>query len=92
MKITDTKVKLINDAEKFKASVAVTIDDCFVIHNIKVIDGKNGLFISMPGKRNGDGKYDDICHPINSDTRKLFSDTILQAYNEAVESNTLHVQ
>ena len=68
---------------KLKAVVSITIDDEFVIHDIKVIDGDKGLFIAMPSKKTGDGDYRDIAHPINSDTRGMLQRKILEAYNNA---------
>ena len=71
MKITDIRVRKIAKEGKLKAVVSITIDDEFVIHDIKVIDGDKGLFIAMPSKKTGDGDYRDIAHPINSDTRGM---------------------
>jgi len=61
----------------------VTIEECFVIHDIKIIEGTEGLFIAMPSRKTKEGEYKDIAHPINSDTRKELSDIVLKAYNEA---------
>ena len=69
MKITDVRVKKVSKEGKMKAVVSITIDDEFVIHDIKVIEGDKGLFIAMPSKKAADGEYRDIAHPINSDTR-----------------------
>ena len=65
-----------------KAVVSITIDDEFVIHDIKVIEGEKGLFIAMPSRKSSDGEYRDIAHPINSDTRKRIQDLILAKYEE----------
>lgn len=83
MKITDIRVRKIAKEGKLKAVVSITIDDEFVIHDIKVIDGDKGLFIAMPSKKTSDGDYRDIAHPINSDTRGMLQRKILEAYNNA---------
>lgn len=83
MKITDIRVRKIAKEGKLKTVVSITIDDEFVIHDIKVIDGDKGLFIAMPSKKTGDGDYRDIAHPINSDTRGMLQRKILEAYNNA---------
>lgn len=80
MKITDVRVRKITKEGKMKAVVSITIDDEFVIHDIKVIEGEKGLFIAMPSKKTADGEYRDIAHPINSDTRDLIQNTILGEY------------
>jgi stage V sporulation protein G len=66
-----------------KAVVSITIDNEFVIHDIKVIEGEKGLFIAMPSRKSSDGEYRDIAHPINSDTRKKIQDLILTKYEES---------
>ncbi len=80
MKITDVRVRIV-DKEKLKASASITIDECFVVHDIKVIQGNEGLFISMPSRKTADGEFKDIAHPINSDTRAMLEKTIIDAYN-----------
>ncbi len=84
MNITDVHVRRIAQEGKMKAVVSITIDDVFVVHDIKVIDGEKGLFIAMPSKKTADGEYRDVAHPITSDTRRLLQDRILKAYEEAV--------
>jgi stage V sporulation protein G len=69
MEITDVRVRRVDKEGKMKAVVSITIDDEFVIHDIKVIEGEKGLFIAMPSRKSSDGEYRDIAHPINSDTR-----------------------
>lgn len=82
--VTDVRVKKYeNNNEKIKAVASVTIDDTFVIHDIKVIDSEKGLFIAMPSKKSPDGKFKDIAHPINTDTREMLQKMILDKYNEA---------
>lgn len=80
MNITDVRVRKVNDEGKMKAIVSVTFDDEFVVHDIKVIDGQNGLFIAMPSRKMNDGDYRDIAHPLRSETRNKMKDTILAAY------------
>jgi len=81
MKITDVRVRKVTHEGKMKAIVSITIDDEFVVHDIKVIEGENGLFIAMPSKKATDGEYRDIAHPINSATRERIQKMILEAYD-----------
>ncbi|MBE5860398.1 MAG: septation protein SpoVG [Butyrivibrio sp.] len=83
MNITDVRVRKVAKQGKMRAIVSITLDNEFVVHDIKVIEGDKGLFIAMPSKKSSDGEYRDIAHPINSDTRKLLQDTVLKAYDEA---------
>ena len=85
MQITDVRVRKIAKEGKMKAVVSITLDDEFVVHDIKVIEGEKGLFIAMPSKKASDGEYRDIAHPINSDTRTTIQDIILAKYEEALE-------
>ena len=85
MKITDVRVRKIAKDGKMKAIVSITIDDEFVVHDIKVIEGDKGLFIAMPSKKATDGEYRDIAHPISQSTRENIQGTILEAYNRALE-------
>ncbi len=84
MQITDIRVRRIVKEGKMKAVVSVTLDDEFVVHDIKVIEGENGLFIAMPSKKASDGEYRDIAHPINSTTRDAMQKQILEAYENAL--------
>lgn len=84
MQITDIRVRRIVKEGKMKAVVSVTLDDEFVVHDIKVIEGENGLFIAMPSKKASDGEYRDIAHPINSTTRDAMQKQILEAYEDAL--------
>ena len=86
MQITDVRVRKITKEGKMKAIVSITLDDEFVVHDIKVIEGDKGLFIAMPSKKAGDGEYRDIAHPINSATRDSIQKTILDSYEKATES------
>ena len=85
MKITDVRGRKIAKEGKMKAIVSITIDDEFVVHDIKVIEGDKGLFIAMPSKKATDGEYRDIAHPISQSTRENIQGTILEAYNRALE-------
>lgn len=86
MNITDVRVRKISKEGKMKAVVSVTIDDEFVVHDIKVIEGDKGLFIAMPSRRTSDGEYRDVAHPINTSTRERLQAVILEAYEKAEES------
>ena len=84
MKITDVRVRKITKEGKMKAIVSITIDNEFVVHDIKVIEGEKGLFIAMPSKKAADGEYRDIAHPINSETRDGIQKIILESYEKAL--------
>ena len=84
MKITDVRVRKVAKEGKMKAVVSITLDDEFVVHDIKVIEGEKGLFIAMPSRKASDGEYRDIAHPINSDTRERIQSIILAQYEKAV--------
>ena len=84
MKITDVRVRKITKEGKMKAIVSITIDDEFVVHDIKVIEGEKGLFIAMPSRKAADGEYRDIAHPINSTTRDRIQTLILDKYQEVM--------
>lgn len=84
MKITDVRVRLVTKEEvKLKAVASITIDECFVVHDIKIIEGKDGLFISMPSRKTPDGEFKDIVHPINTETREMIKTAVLEAYEKA---------
>jgi stage V sporulation protein G len=85
MEITDIRVRRVTAEGKLKAYVTVTFDDCFVVHNVKVIEGKSGIFIAMPSRKTKTGEYKDVAHPINSDFRTALQDQILDAYEQAGE-------
>jgi Uncharacterized protein, involved in the regulation of septum location len=86
MNITDVKV-FIRDSKQLKAFVNIVIDDAFIIRNIKVIEGENGLFVAMPSRRIGTGEYRDIAHPINTDTRNMIEKAIIEKYKEALQQS-----
>ena len=84
MQITDVRVRKVAKEGKMKAVVSITLDNEFVVHDIKVIEGEKGLFIAMPSRKAADGEYRDIAHPINSETRDKIQSIILQKYEIAV--------
>ena len=86
MNITDVRVRPVEKADgKIKAVASITINGEFVVHDIKVIEGDKGYFVAMPSKKDGNGDYKDIAHPINTATRKTIQDAVLAKYNEVVE-------
>ena len=84
MTITDVWVRKITKEGKLRAIVSITLDNEFVVHDIKVIEGEKGLFIAMPSKKTADGEFRDIAHPINSSTRENIHSVILQKYQESL--------
>ena len=80
MQITDVRIRKVAKEGKMKAVVSITIDNEFVVHDIKVIEGEKGLFFAMPSRKAADGEYRDIAHPINSDTRNMIQTLILEQY------------
>ena len=83
MRITDVRVRKVAKEGKMKAVVSITLDDEFVVHDIKGIEGEKGLFIAMPSRKASDGEYRDIAHPINSETRERIQTIILEQYEKA---------
>ena len=85
MNISEVRIRFVKkDDSKLKAVATITIDDCFVVHDIKVIDGTDGLFIAMPSRKTSDGEFKDIAHPLNTETRENLKNAILSAYAEAL--------
>ena len=84
MNITDVRVRKVAKDGKMKAVVSITLDDEFVVHDIKVIEGEKGLFIAMPSRKAADGEYRDIAHPINSATRNEIQEIVLRKYEETL--------
>ena len=87
MQVTDVRVRRVEKEGKMKAIVSITLDNEFVIHDIKVIEGEKGLFIAMPSRKSSDGEYRDIAHPLNSDTRDKIQSMILKGYEQALLEN-----
>ena len=85
VQITDVRIRQVAKEGKMKAVVSITLDNEFVVHDIKVIDGDKGLFIAMPSRKTGEGEYRDIAHPISSDVRFKIQDMIISKYNEIEE-------
>ncbi len=85
MKITEVKVHPVNE-DRLKAYISITIDNCFVVRDLKIIQGPTGLFVAMPSKKRKDGQYRDIAHPLNQDTRKEMEDLIFEAYETELKS------
>ncbi|MBQ7372270.1 MAG: septation regulator SpoVG [Blautia sp.] len=85
MNITDVRVRKVTKDGKMKAVVSITIDEVFVVHDIKVIEGEKGLFIAMPSRKAADGEYRDVAHPINSETRDRIQQIILDKYEASLE-------
>ncbi len=85
MTITDVRVRKVLKEGKLKAVVSITIDDVFVVHDIKVVDGDKGLFIAMPSRKSSDGEYRDVAHPINSETREEIQKLILGEYQKMLD-------
>jgi stage V sporulation protein G len=87
MKITDIRIRMMQKEDlKLKAVASITIDDCFVVHDIKIIAGSDGDFIAMPNRKTANGEYKDIAHPLNTETRNQLAEIILTAYHKELES------
>lgn len=86
MKITSVSVrKITKENSRLRGIASVLLDDLFAIHDIRIIEGDNGLFIAMPSRKTATGEYKDVCHPINPDVRTEFTNAVLDAYNKAEE-------
>ena len=83
MNITDIRLKKIDNGSKMKAIASITFDDAFVVREIRVIEGQNGLFVAMPSRKTPTGEFKDIAHPINANTRQLIQNAILEEYEKA---------
>ncbi len=91
MQVTDVRIRKITNEGRMKAIVSITIDDQFVVHDVRVIEGNNGLFVAMPSKRTPDGEFKDIAHPINTETRELIQGAVLTAYSHELEKEVVGV-
>jgi stage V sporulation protein G len=85
MEITEVKVFPVNE-DRLKAYVSITIDNCFVIRDLKIIEGTTGLFVAMPSKKRKDGQFKDIAHPLNQETRDMIERRVFEAYEEEIRS------
>lgn len=85
MNITDVRVRKISTEGRMKAIVSITLDDEFVIHDVRVVDGNSGLFVAMPSRKTPSGEFRDIAHPINSATRDKIQAIVLEAYQREIE-------
>lgn len=85
MKITEVKVFPVNE-ERLKAYVTITLDDCFVVRDLKIIKGNDGLFVAMPSKKRKDGQFKDIAHPLNQETRNAIEKAVFEAFENEVKS------
>ncbi len=82
MEVTNVRIKKIENKNRLKAVATITFDDCFVIHELRLIEGKNGLFVAMPSKKNTKGEFRDVCHPITKELRQIIEEAIIQSFNE----------
>ncbi|MBQ7240877.1 MAG: septation regulator SpoVG [Bacilli bacterium] len=83
MKITNVRVRVVEkENSKMRGFASVTLDDMFAVHDIRILEGDNGLFLAMPSKQIGEGEYKDIAHPINQEARQMFSDAIIEEYKK----------
>ena len=89
MKITDVRVRRLNHEGKMRAIVSVTLNEQFVVHDIRVIEGNSGLFVAMPSKRTPNGEFRDIAHPINTEARHKIQQSVLEAYYREIESESV---
>ena len=89
MEITDVRLRPVNSEGRMKAIASITIDNEFVVHDIRVIDGNNGMFVAMPSKRTPDGEFRDIAHPISSSTREKIQQAVLEVYERAIEQQPI---
>ena len=86
MNITDVRIRKINTEGRMKAIVSITLDDEFVVHDVRIVDGNNGLFVAMPSRKTPEGEFRDIAHPINSQTRERLQAAVLEAYERQIAS------
>lgn len=86
MQITETRIRLMQDEGKMRAIASVTFDECFVVHDIKVIDGSNGMFVAMPSRKMGEGDFRDIAHPIQQFMRDMIKEAVFDAYDRELRA------
>lgn len=85
MEITEVRLRLVKDPGKLKAAASITIDDCFVVHDLRVVENDGEIFIAMPNKRIGTGEFRDIAHPINNETRDYIAQLVIDKYKEELK-------
>jgi stage V sporulation protein G len=88
MKITDVRVKLVSSESRLRGVATITFDESFVVHDIRIIEGENGIFVAMPSKKTPNGTFRDIAHPIHGEMRKMIEDAIDAAYKDALLNQT----
>lgn len=91
MKVTDVRIRRLTQEGKMRAIVSITLNDQFVVHDVRIIEGNNGLFVAMPSKRTPNGEFRDIAHPINAETREEIQQSVLSVYNKELESTLSEV-
>lgn len=91
MRITDVRIRKITDDDKMKAIVSITLDNEFVVHDIKIINGNNGMFIAMPSKRLPNGEFRDVAHPLTAEAREKICDAIFKEYNRVLEEQNAEI-
>lgn len=91
MKVTNVRIKLINSESRLKAVGSITLDDCFVVHDVRVLEGEKGIFVAMPSKKMPNGMFRDIAHPINQETRAMIDEAVVAAYEEALKAEEIEV-
>lgn len=86
MEITEVRLRLVKEPGKLKAAASITIDGCFVVHDLRVVETESGLFVAMPNKRLGTGEFRDVAHPINNETRDHITKLVIEKYKEEIAS------
>ena len=89
MKVTEVRIRRLTQEGKMRAIVSITLNERFVVHDVRIIEGSNGLFVAMPSKRTPNGEFRDIAHPINAETREEIQQSVLTAYNQELEEAAL---
>lgn len=84
MQITEVRIRMIDTESKMRAVASVTFDGCFVVHDIKVVDGSKGTFVAMPSRKIGDGEFRDVAHPIQQFMRDMIREAVFKAYDDAI--------
>ena len=87
MNISDIRIKIVEATGKLKAVASITIDGCFVVHDIKILEGNRGLFVMMPSRKSADGIYKDVAHPINTETREMLKTVLVKAYSDKMSES-----